>query len=166
VIIVPFAGPYEATAAALDATGRPWQPADVSGDDCAYFRLLASLWNHGGTFTVVEHDITVTPDALDSLDTCQADWCSAPYPYLNGLYAGLGCARFRPAIMARHPDVLAAAAQLSDDSHPPMHWCRLDSWLTGALQVRGERKCTAHPHVGHPDRRPAHGCTPGWGHRS
>jgi len=165
VIIVPFTRPYEATAKALDATGRPWQPVDVSGDDQAYFRLIASLWDQGTEFTIVEHDITVTPVALDSLDNCPASWCSSPYPYLSIMYAGLGCARFRPAIMIRHPDVMAEVGPMGDDSHPPMHWCRLDSRLTGALAGRGERKCTAHPPVGHYDRRPAHGCTPGWEHR-
>lgn len=157
-LVVPYTSLRPETAAALDATGRPWHPADVSGDDTAYFRLLSGLWAAGETFGIVEHDVTVSAEALDSLDGCPADWCSAPYPYVNGLYPGLGCARFRAPLLARCPGVMAEVGVMSGEGHPPRHWCRLDAYLNSALTRRGERQCRDHPAVGHPAGRASHGC--------
>ncbi len=164
-VVVPFTSLAPETAAALDATGRQWEGRDVSADDCAYSRLLAGLWEAGEAFTIVEHDVIVTAAALGSLEACAGDWCSCPHPYLSGSYAGLGCARFRGPLLARHPDLMAEVGLMSDKGHPPGHWCRQDGYMRAVLMRRGERQCTAHPGVGHPSRSPAHGCVPGWGPR-
>lgn len=161
-VICPFTEIALATRAALDASGYGWQPHDVSGSDTAYWGVLAGLWAAGEDFAVVEHDITPAPGALASFEACGHDWCSAPYLYLAGTYAGLGCARFRAAVMARHPDLMNVVATMSNDSHGPRHWCTLDAWLRVVLQQRGEHICTAHPEAGHPSRSPAHGCVPGY----
>lgn len=157
-------GPRPETRSALDATTWEWAGADVSASDDAYWRLLAGLWRDGASsgflsVAVVEHDIIVTQEALDSLAGCDADWCACPYPYLRGdLYAGLGCTRFRAALMARHPGLLDVVATMSDAGHGPKHWCRLDGWMSQVLASRGERQCRDHPVVGHLGRAPAHGC--------
>lgn len=162
MITVPTTHINSAVAEALDATGREWRTEWVGGSDTAYYCLLRDLWAAGETFTLVEHDIVVTGEALDSLDECDSDWCACPYPYVNGwVFAGLGCTRFDAAIVRRHPDLMGVVADMSDDTHPPRHWCRLDAWISNELTRRGERRCETHPQVGHRMTNPrasAHGC--------
>lgn len=160
VIVVPHIGSYRTAEAAL--ARRSSFAVDVSDSDEDYFDLLARLWAAGETFTIVEHDIAVTADALDSLDACPSDWCACPYPYVNGwIIAGLGCARFRSGLLMRHPDLMAVVAGMHDETHPRKHWCRLDAWVHNSLIERGEKRCEAHPRVEHLMRdqhASAHGC--------
>lgn len=161
VIRVPMTRWRPGVTRALDLTGRTWRPAWVNATDSDYFDLLAELWTAGDTFTIVEHDVIVTREALDSFDTCPGDWCASPYPYLWGEpHTGLGCARFRAAILTRHPDLMGVVAEMSDDKHPARHWCRLDAWITNTLTGRGESRCENHPPVAHEmaQRGSAHGC--------
>lgn len=161
-VICPHVTISPATRSALDASGYGWEPRDVSGSDTAYWDVLARLWDAGEDFAVVEHDVIPAAGALASFEACGHDWCGAPYPYLAGTYAGLGCTRFRAAVMARHPDLMDVVAAMSNDSHQPRHWCTLDAWIQAVLRQRGENMCTAHPEAGHPSRSPAHGCVPGY----
>lgn len=161
LIIVPYTKDCTETVQAIGATGRIWSTCPVVRSDDAYHGLLADLWSMGSTFAIIEHDITVTPEALDSLEQCPADWCACPYPYMGALYAGLGCTRFTADLTARHPDLMTAVADMSDKWHPPRHWCRLDEWIRQTLTRAGEQRCETHPTVGHRDgrdTRPAHGC--------
>lgn len=160
MIVVPYTAAHEATAAALDATGRVWRAEWVGADDSAYWRLLAKLWGARESFTIVEHDIVPTGAALDSLDACGADWCACPYPYMGTVYSGLGCTRFRRGVTASYPDVMDVIAGLSDKDHDPMHWCRIDAWLTEVLAARGMRRCEDHPRVAHLSEHPTHSCFP------
>jgi len=102
---------------------------DVSGSDEAYWELLASLWANRRTFICVEHDVVVRPGTLDALVECHEPWCSYQVPYVGRVYAGLSCAKFSAGLIARYPDALDVVGELSDEDHPPKHWCRLDSWL-------------------------------------
>lgn len=149
----------------IPATRTPaWDGGEVRwlGDDEAYWRLLADLWAAGETFTIVEHDISPTPDALASFDDCPGDWCACPYPYLNLRDpVGLGCVRFRTALMSRQPDLMEVVACMSDAAHPPKHWCRNDAWMTETLLQRGEPRCSSHPWVEHrvaDEDSTGHGC--------
>lgn len=164
-VYCPYTAISPATRAALDASGYEWEPRDVSGSDTAYWDLLAELWTVGEDFAIVEHDVVPSPEALASFDACGHDWCGAAYPYLAGTYAGLGCARFRAAIMARHPDLMSVVGGMSNEAHGPKFWCTLDAWQRVVLQQRGERQCTAHPGAGHPSHSPSHGCVPGYAPR-
>lgn len=160
-VVCPHVTISPETFAALNRSGYAWEPADVSGSEAAYWGLLAGLWSAGEAFAIVEHDIVPSAEALGSLASCGGDWCACAYPYVNGLYAGLGCARFSAAITGRHPDLMDVVAGMSDATHPPRHWCRLDGWMRSVLMQRGEGQCTAHPEAGHPSRAPSHGCVPG-----
>lgn len=160
-VVVPFTSLRPETAAALSASGFPHEPVEVDDGD-GYHRLLSGLWAAGESFAIVEQDIVVGPGTLPDLAACPRDWCSCPYPYMNGLYAGLGCARFRESVIARHADLMDVVAGMSDEGHPPKHWCRQDGYMRAVLMQRGERQCTAHPEVGHSSRSPAHGCIPGY----
>lgn len=137
----------------------------MSGSDTAYWALLAELWAAGGDFAVVEHDVVPPEGGMASFDACEREWCAARYPYLAGTYPGLGCARFRSPLIARHPDLMDVVAVMSNEDHGPRHWCTLDAFARSVLMQRGERQCTAHPEAGHPSRSPAHGCIPGYAPR-
>jgi hypothetical protein len=117
---------------------------DVSGSDEDYWKLLAGLWREGQGFINVEHDILVRPDSLDELANCHHDWCSFQVPYVGKVYAGLSCAKFSAALIARYPDALDVIAEQSDEDHSPKHWCRIDTWLQShVLNPGGE---TMHVH--------------------
>lgn len=149
----------------IPSTRRPaWSGGRIvrlgRGDD-AYWRFWRRVWAAGRTVIVVEHDITPTPQALADLDGCGSPWCAQPYPYMGGLYRGLGCTRFTAALMAAVPDLWERVAKMSDATHPPMHWCRLDAWATRVLTGDGWRRCEHHVPVGHTwesGRGASHGC--------
>jgi hypothetical protein len=142
---------------------------DVSGSDEAYWELLARLWAKGTGFILIEHDILVRPDTLDELVNCERPWCSFQVPYVGRLYAGLSCAKFTAALIARYPDALDRIAELEDEDHRPKHWCRLDSWLQAyVLNPGGETMHVHGPPLEHVRDEaspaapwaigPAHGC--------
>lgn len=122
---------------------------DVSDSDEAYWELLAHMWDERQTFVVVEHDVVVRPGALEELIGCPQPWCSFGVPYVGRIYAGLACAKFSAELIARTPDLLALTAAFSDETHPPRHWCRLDSWIQIVLGEAGEKMCVHTPPLGH-----------------
>jgi hypothetical protein len=163
-VIRPYTRLHPEVTTALSSTGQ-WEDWNVGYADDAYWHLFASLWARGETFCVVEHDVIVRDMALDELASCESDWCSFLVPYVGLEYAGLACAKFTEALIARVPDALqAVAANPGDEDHPPKHWCRLDAWLQAALEEAGERKCIHGPplqHLRDPSDekiRPSHGC--------
>lgn len=163
MIIVPATRQIPAVLDALADTFQPFRFVPLPGDD-AYYYLLRRLWEAGETFTIVEHDIIVNSNSLDTLAYCANEWCACPYLYIGGWHAGLGCTRFRAELLARHPDVMAVVQGMSDRTHPPMHWCRLDEWIRNTLEARGERCCEQHPPVQHIMQNPnssSHGCYTG-----
>jgi hypothetical protein len=142
-------------------SGQAVEFRDVSGSDDAYWTLLRDLWAKGETFCIVEHDVVVRPDSLAELAACPSPWCAFEVPYLDRLYAGLACTRFSADLLARYPDALGTISELSDEDHPPKHWCRLDSWLQGyVLHPGGETMCVHGPPLEHvrDGTAPAHGC--------
>jgi hypothetical protein len=117
---------------------------DVSGSDDAYWQLLADMWAKGTGFLLVEQDIVVRPDSLSELELCHEPWCSFQVPYVGRLYAGLSCAKFSAALISRYPDALERIAGLSDEDHPPSHWCRLDSHLQSHVLNPGGEEMHVH----------------------
>lgn len=135
----------------------------VGESDESYWELLAELWASGGGFCIVEHDVVPGPTALASLEACQAEWCAVPYPYLNGMYPGLGCARFRGSLTRRAPLVMEQVATITNSSHGPKHWCTLDAWMQRVIRGQGLAGAHVHnqetaEHLG--DQWPSHGCVP------
>jgi hypothetical protein len=117
---------------------------DVSGSDEAYWQLLADVWSKGAGFVLIEHDIVVRPGTIDALIACERPWCSYEVPYVGRLYAGLSCAKFSAALIARYPDAWELIAELSDEGHPPKHWCRQDSWLQSHVLNPGGEEMHVH----------------------
>jgi hypothetical protein len=163
-VVIPFVPTLNPDVArAINAGGYIPDPVDVSGSDDAYWTLLHRLWGRGKTICIVEHDVIVRPDSLRELEECPSDWCSFQVPYVGRLYAGLSCAKFSAALIARYPDALERISELSDDEHPQKHWCRIDSWLQGyVLHPGGETMCVHTPPLEHirenGDHSPTHGC--------
>lgn len=125
--------------AALDASGYPWTPVDVSSDDAAYHRLLCDLAATGEGFALVEHDIVIAPHILAEFDACPSAWCVAGYSYIGGgIYAGLGCCRFRAGVIT--PAIMAEVGEMHDETHPPAHWCRQDAWLQTAIRAHSPHR--------------------------
>lgn len=140
---------------ALDATEHPWEPVDLTHPE-HYFDLLSELWAAGETFAIVEHDIVVDESVVDELEWCPHPWCAFPYRYLYGYHHGLGCVRFHRDILRRHPKAMSLVGAMSDEGHPPKHYCRLDGWLRTVLSRRGE---SMHQHwqmVTHLQSNPGH----------
>lgn len=165
-VVMPYtqAGQFPEAEAAAEV-GHDLLKVNVGGNDEAYWDLLHGLWAKQQTFVVVEHDIVVTPDAVDELLACQRPWCSFAYTYAGTQYAGLGCAKFEAKLMTAHPDVFDIVATMSDEGHNQKHWCRLDGWSQNVLRdTYGEE---LHVHIGglvHIRRSgesvpmPSHGC--------
>lgn len=160
LVTCPHAGPIAPeTVAALDASGFPWQAADVSGAPTSYTRLLECLWAAGEPFAVVEHDIVPHPGALAELEACDRPWCAFGYPYLGGTHAGLGCARFSAALLAAVPNAVERTWAESTNVHPPGFWCQLDDRLSRSLRRAGYASHVHGPPVTHLSPMPSHGCT-------
>jgi hypothetical protein len=158
-VICPFVKLPRKVVIALNASGYKWERISVADSDEAYFEVLTDLWSFAEDFALVEHDVIVGPDTLRSFDECPLPWCVAPYPYLNGMYGGLGCVRFRTAIMGGAPGVMYDVGRMETTGHAPKHWCTLDAWLQTCLQSRGFHRCF-HAPVTHLHDWPTHGCVP------
>jgi hypothetical protein len=69
-----------------------------------YSKFFIKQWKKGVSFIVVEHDVVVTPEQIESLITCPQPWCGYSYrahdhnPYF-------GCVRFREDFIQRHKDL-------------------------------------------------------------
>jgi hypothetical protein len=66
----------------LEPQTREWGSAggaefhNLTGDDEAYFRLLARLWRAGAAFMLVEQDVVPPDNAIEGLTSCARPWCS------------------------------------------------------------------------------------------
>lgn len=132
---------------------------DVSYDDEAYFHLFEGLWRAQQDFCIIEQDIIIDPQTLLMFRVCGNSWCASPYRYLNMMYAGLGCMRFRKELMVAVPglpDLIAARS--NPPMHPPRHWCTIDAYMQSSLFARGFGICR-HAEVTHlGENWPVHGC--------
>jgi hypothetical protein len=160
LVTCPHAGPIAPeTTAALDASGFPWEAADVSESQTSYTRLLERLWAAGKPFAVVEHDIVPHPGALAGLAACPEPWCAFPYQLGGIMHAGLGCARFSASLLAAAPGAVERTWAESTDVHPPGFWCALDDRLSRSLRREGYARHVHGPPVAHLNPVPSHGCT-------
>ena len=148
-IVVPFTHIMPEVIAALDATGRVYELADVSDSDDAYWQVLSDLWRAGESFAIVEHDVVVHPTVFDGYDACPRVWCASPHRYVCGGdagYYGMGCVRFRAELLRDNPNVMYDVAQMANAGHPPKHWCTLDAHLQTVLpRCRVTVPDTRHP---------------------
>jgi hypothetical protein len=170
-VVLAYTRLQDEVVAALDATGIPYDRVDVSGDDQAYWRLIAERWEAGQDWCLVEHDIVVKPGQIEGMLACREGWCGHTYGYygLAGVVAGLGLVKFSGDLMRRHPDLLRRIGDWRDPGHfwdmdhPPGHWCRLDLWLQQTLlpaldETRHDHGTAIHLRSAEEMGLPAHGC--------
>ena len=69
---------HPSTAATLAPYGDRVRYVDVHAPG-AYWELFKSLWKSGEDFIIVEHDVVVNADTIESFDACPEAWCTAPY---------------------------------------------------------------------------------------
>ena len=148
-VVMAYTNLQEQAVAAVKESGHDLITVDVSGSDDAYWNLFDQLWKAKQTFVVVEHDIVVSPDAIDELLMCASPWCGFVMPYCGTWYSGLSCTKFEASILKAHPKALQKVATMSDVGHGQKHWCRLDGWLQGVLNGWGEEKHEHRGHIGH-----------------
>jgi hypothetical protein len=169
-VLVPFTALRSETIVALANSDIPYEMiARPITDDEGYFWALNEAWTPTEEhmvepFIVVEHDIIVRPETLRELRDCPEDWCAAPYPYLDKPEAwGMGCVKFTDRLIVRNYQIFEQIGKVSDERHPPRHWCWMDLLIWTALTERGEHRHD-HPgpplgHLGHPGKgSSAHGC--------
>jgi hypothetical protein len=97
--------------------------ADVSHSDMAYGELVARLWSAGQSFVLCEHDVVATPELLEEMWQCPADWCAGfAYAYHGAVMPGedrpqhpgrdrvtaLMLNKFSASLIARTPHVPSA----------------------------------------------------------
>lgn len=124
-IVVPYAGRrHPRTVAAGRATtaqtGVPVVWEDVSGDEFAYWRLMARLWEPSDDLVIVEHDVELRADVIEQFNTCERLWCTHGYDNIchpecmEAWSNALGCTRFRKELIAACPD---AVLSIPDEWH-------------------------------------------------
>jgi hypothetical protein len=81
---------------------------DVSGSRFDYSALLVALWEDRRDFLLIEHDIEISPEILDSFAACPEPWCSVGSDPGSG--TALQCNRIRRELIDAAPDAFASFA--------------------------------------------------------
>ena len=137
-IIVPFTELHGET---LDALRRycPYDVEyfDVSHATDAYFNVIKDVWSDAESFVIIEHDVEIGKDTLESLVTCEHTWCAFSYAMgPAGYQTALGCTKFDAALMTAHPTLMNEVGDVIDPWCPPRDWRRLDTRLKETLTQR------------------------------
>src|ERR1035437_5239042 len=129
-LVVPYTQLRPETRAALEGADATF--VDISDRNDSYYWLLQAFWHRQEGVMVVEHDIVVNPDTIASLRACTEDWCGCPYQVGINIGSWLGCTKFSPKFMARHPDVF--------DQMERTDWDAIDGQLLPYLRQHSERQ--------------------------
>jgi hypothetical protein len=122
----------------------------------SYPHLLRWLFESGGEFLIIEHDVESRPGFIDALRDCPEPWCFFAYDFRLSFkdalgkwgepdehgkvdFAPLGHTRFRPELLDHLKGLLA---------HPLFYatWVARDSHIAQTLNDAGLK---AHLHEGH-----------------
>jgi hypothetical protein len=125
-VIYPFATTFPEALASLPSWA---EQVDVSQDDEAYFRLLASLWHEAEDFVIVEQDQVLPPGALEGFEACPELKCGHGTWLYGGWGIWHGCVRYRREMMLAHPGLM--------ESIQTRHWSSLDSAVINHLRLLG-----------------------------
>ncbi len=149
--------------------GRDVQFVKMGTDPEAYWRLLLSLWA-GDSFILIEHDVEVHEEVVQTLTYCPQPWCVFPYrgpPRPDGeatLFThALGCVRFRSTLTQKYPGIVANVGEGALRHEKPRDWRGLDGRMAGALSAANVRPHVHLPEVLHHHDYPA-GCACGSEH--
>lgn len=160
-VIVPYTHIEPGVLEAIREGGYEPELFDVSEDNFAYWELLCVVWKDGEDAAIIEHDIKVRLDTLRGFDLCRKPLCIAKYPYLNGVFAGLGCTRWRSSLMKAAPDLMLEVGELSNYTHCAKHWCTLAEHIGARFRANNIAITHEHLQVEHlGDQWASHGCVP------
>jgi hypothetical protein len=126
-VVVPFVHFRPELRRALEADGIEARFIDTSGWQ-GYWIMLASMWEAGDTFIVLEQDKFPAPGALHELWECPRAWCTYPVPTRTGgvsPYPALACTKFDASLMRADPDLMTKVGEL-DLGFGVREWSRLD----------------------------------------
>lgn len=115
-------------------------PAD---DPYAYWRLIVRLYEHGDDFCIVEHDIVISREQLDSLDECIEPWCAYGYKRGGAEMVALGVMRLKSWVMAQYPNLLRL------ETPERVFFDQCDGTLYGKLRAINLTVHRHSPDVGH-----------------
>jgi hypothetical protein len=112
-LYVPYTRLEQATEVFLASpiyTPLPVIMVDCSSDDWAYNNYLEKVWDKGGAFINMEHDIVPWPGAIQVLMQCPYPWCTFGYNPGSEIDARshasmFGLVRFLPHMMHYLPEV-------------------------------------------------------------
>lgn len=96
--------------------------ADVSGDDCDYWRLLCDYWEPTYDLSICEHDVVWRQDVTEAFANCPELWCAFSYddhsPEDAEAWANmLGCTRFRKELITAVPNAVKDVEERFRDWH-------------------------------------------------
>ena len=114
-------------------------------NDYEYGLVLRDYWDSAtDDLFVIESDIVVNPDTIQSFIDCPNWYCASSYAWLTNVGPALGCTRFRREFMQKYPDAM-------DEAQKRCTWRQLDVTLQRAILVRihGEQPCVDHGIVEH-----------------
>jgi hypothetical protein len=81
---------------------------DVSGSRFDYAALIAALWSDRRDFLLIEHDVEISAEILDSFAACPEPWCSVGSDPGSG--TALQCNRIRRELIDAAPEAFASFA--------------------------------------------------------
>jgi hypothetical protein len=113
------------------------------GDPYAYWRLIRRLYDHGQDWMIVEQDILITAEQIDSVNECPEPWCVYGYHRGTAEFAALGVLRLRREVMAAYPSLLVR--ELAER----IYFDQCDGTLYGRLNAAGYTPHRHYPNVGH-----------------
>jgi hypothetical protein len=108
-----------------------------------YWTALAGLWEQREGFVLIEGDIVVFPNAVQSMIDSSLDWIARPY-WINGeIKPAFGCVKFSKELIERHPYLFL------DLPEEHRNWMGLDMRVYEYLESKGEKLSVFLPAVTH-----------------
>jgi hypothetical protein len=137
---------------------------NLTGDDAAYFGLMARLWRSGQTFIIVEQDMLPTPATLEEMWACPEDWCSGyeaqmiTDPPIGEVKSwSMGCMKFGSDLMRGMPWVMEVAGlSWRSPAGPPPSWRSLDLYIYLRMGRSDPSQPGGVPHLHGPPMRHLH----------
>ena len=117
-------------------------PVDLRGGGTNYARFFEWLWEGGGPYIIVEHDVVPWPGAVKQLRQCHEPWCAfayGEYDIAAEAFPPMGCAKFDPR-----------GLDLPFEDYPD--WSVLDREISNGLAQQGVAVHQHYPGVTHLDR--------------
>lgn len=135
---------------------------DVSGNQHNYWIELEKYWGDPEDLIIIEHDIEITADTIQSFEACDSDWCVFPYQHdeeehPRRLTMSLGCTKLSerarqvasPENLCRvHVDCFVCHMGVQYEQIPAC-WQHIDAKLAAWLEHNNIHPCIHEPDVIH-----------------